>query len=67
MPFDQPRTSWNPLRKLRAALRGEAGVASTEYGILLVLVAIGIVVAATTLGLAIAGLFDHGTSGVSSV
>ena len=67
MPFDQPRTSWRRLRKLRGILRGEAGVASTEYGVLLVLVAIGIIVAATTLGLAIAGLFDHGTSGVSHV
>jgi Flp pilus assembly pilin Flp len=67
MPFDRFPIWRSRLRRLPAALRSEAGVASTEYGVLLALVAIGIVVAATTLGLAIAGMFDHATPAVSGV
>ena len=59
--YVKTRTS---LHALRVTLMGEEGVASTEYGVLLVLVAIAIVAAATVLGLTVAGLFDRGTAGV---
>ena len=40
----------------------ERGVVSTEYGLLLVLIALAIVAAATALGLAVAGVFNKGTT-----
>jgi Flp pilus assembly pilin Flp len=45
----------------------ERGVVSTEYGLLLVLIALAIVAAATALGLAIAGVFDRSTTKLGSV
>lgn len=47
---------------LRARVSREDGAVATEYGLLLVLIALAIVVAATALGLAIAGVFETGTS-----
>ena len=41
----------------------EAGAVSTEYGLLLVLIALAIVVAAALLGMAIAGLFTDTCGG----
>jgi Flp pilus assembly pilin Flp len=52
---------------LRDRVMGEDGAVATEYGLLLVLIAIAIVAAATALGLAIAGVFDRGTSSLSGV
>jgi Flp pilus assembly pilin Flp len=45
----------------------ERGVVSTEYGLLLVLIALAIVAAATALGLAISGIFDKGTGQLGGV
>jgi Flp pilus assembly pilin Flp len=53
------------LHALRVTLRDEEGVASAEFGILLALIAVVIIAAATALGLAVSGLFDRGTSGVA--
>jgi pilus assembly protein Flp/PilA len=43
----------------------ETGAVATEYGLLLVLVALAIVVAATALGVAISGVFSRGSSSLS--
>ncbi|MFN2545513.1 MAG: Flp family type IVb pilin [Actinomycetota bacterium] len=45
----------------------ERGVVSTEYGLLLVLIALAIVAAATALGLAVAGVFDKADTKLGSV
>ena len=45
-------------------LQREDGAVSTEYGLLLVLIALAIIAAAAAFGLAVTGLFDHGTAGV---
>ena len=45
----------------------ERGVVSTEYGLLLVLIALAIVAAATALGLAVSGVFDKVTNQLGSV
>jgi Flp pilus assembly pilin Flp len=55
----QARTMWN---FLKARLSNERGVVSTEYGLLLVLIALAIVAAATALGLAIVGVFNDANS-----
>ena len=55
------------LQALGATLRDEEGIVSTEFGLLLVLIALAIIASATALGLAITHLLDHGTSGVKSV
>lgn len=47
---------------LKARFAREDGAVATEYGLLLVLIALAIVVAATALGLAIAGVFEEGSS-----
>jgi Flp pilus assembly pilin Flp len=47
---------------LRARFSREDGAVATEYGLLLVLIALAIIGAATALGLAIAGVFDRGTA-----
>lgn len=43
---------------LQARFSREDGAVATEYGLLLVLIALAIIAAATALGLAIAGVFD---------
>jgi Flp pilus assembly pilin Flp len=48
------------LMYFRAKFAREDGAVATEYGLLLVLVAIAIIAAATALGLAIAGVFSQG-------
>ena len=52
---------------VRNKFRGEDGAVATEYGLLLVLIALAIVAAATALGLAIAGVFQRGSSTLSGV
>jgi pilus assembly protein Flp/PilA len=51
--------------RARLALTREDGSVATEYGLLLVLIALAIVVAATAFGAAVAGLFDRGTGGIT--
>jgi pilus assembly protein Flp/PilA len=46
---------------LRARFSREDGAVATEYGLLLVLIALAIIVAAAALGMAIAGVFDSAT------
>ena len=50
------------LRRLFAARDDERGAVATEYGILLTLIAIVIVVALTLYGGALVGLFNQGPS-----
>jgi Flp pilus assembly pilin Flp len=45
----------------------ERGAVSTEYGLLLVLIALAIVAAATALGVAISGVFNKGTTKLGGV
>ena len=40
----------------------EDGAVATEYGLLLVLVALAIIIAATALGVAIAGVFERASN-----
>ena len=40
----------------------DEGAVATEYGLTLMLIALAIIVAATAFGIAVAGLFDTGTS-----
>ena len=40
----------------------ERGSVATEYGLMLMLIALAIIVAATAFGLAVSGLFDKGTA-----
>ncbi len=51
---------------LRARFSREDGAVATEYGLLLVLIALAIIAAAAALGLAIAGVFDRGTDTLNS-
>ena len=51
----------------RDAITNEDGAVATEYGLLLVLIALAIVVAAGALGVAIAGVFDRGTTELGPV
>jgi Flp pilus assembly pilin Flp len=46
---------------LRTRFPREEGAVATEYGLLLVLIALAIVVAAAALGVAISNVFDEGT------
>lgn len=47
---------------LRARFPREDGAVATEYGLLLVLIALAIVVAAGALGVAISGVFEEGST-----
>ena len=40
----------------------DRGSVATEYGMMLALIALAIIVAATAFGIAVAGLFDQGTA-----
>ena len=44
----------------------EAGAVATEYGLILLLISLVIVVAATAFGLSVSDLFDQGTAGFPS-
>jgi Flp pilus assembly pilin Flp len=54
------------LTYLRARFPREDGAVATEYGLLLVLIALAIIVAATALGVAIANVFDSGANTLDS-
>ena len=54
--YTKAQTFWHGVR---SRFENERGAVSTEYGLLLVLIALAIVAAATALGLAIAGVFDN--------
>jgi Flp pilus assembly pilin Flp len=62
--YTKAQTTWFSLRR---KFMSEDGVVSTEYGLLLVLIALAIVAAATALGLAIAGVFDKADSKLGGV
>jgi Flp pilus assembly pilin Flp len=62
--YTKARTMW---AGVTSRLGDERGVVSTEYGLLLVLLALAIVAAATALGLAVAGVFDKGTTQLGGV
>ena len=47
---------------LRARFAREDGAVATEYGLLLVLIALAIIVAAGALGVAISGVFEEGST-----
>jgi Flp pilus assembly pilin Flp len=47
---------------LRERFTREDGAVATEYGLLLVLIALAIIAAAAALGLAIAGVFTRGSN-----
>jgi Flp pilus assembly pilin Flp len=50
----------------RERVTNEDGAVATEYGLLLVLIAIAIVFAACALGISIATVFNRGSSSLSS-
>jgi len=52
---------------MRDRLTRQDGAVATEYGLLLVLIALAIVVAAAALGTAIAGVFDRGSTTLAPV
>jgi len=54
-------------RYLRARFPREDGAVATEYGLLLVLIALAIVVAAAALGVAISNVFSEGEAELSGV
>jgi Flp pilus assembly pilin Flp len=43
--------------------RHETGAVATEYGLLLLLISLTIILAATAFGASLSGLFDQGTAG----
>lgn len=51
---------------LRARFAREDGAVATEYGLLLVLIALAIIAAAIALGVAISAVFDSGSSTLES-
>jgi Flp pilus assembly pilin Flp len=53
-------------RYLRARFATEKGAVSTEYGLLLVLIALAIIAAATALGLEIADVFSDADASLST-
>jgi Flp pilus assembly pilin Flp len=52
---------------VRGKLRREDGAVATEYALLLVLIALAIIFAATALGMAIANVFTKGADTLSGV
>jgi len=52
---------------MRARFSKEDGAVATEYGLLLVLIALAIVIAATALGTAIAGVFSDAETSLGGV
>jgi Flp pilus assembly pilin Flp len=64
MLYTRAQSTW---AGLKSRLVDERGVVSTEYGLLLVLIALAIVAAATALGLAIAGVFSKGSTQLNGV
>ena len=52
---------------VRDRVTGEDGAVATEYGLLLVLIALAIIIAATGLGFAIATVFNRGSGSLQGV
>jgi Flp pilus assembly pilin Flp len=52
---------------MRGKMRREDGAVATEYALLLVLIALAIIAAAAALGVAIAAVFNRGSSTLSTV
>lgn len=52
------------LAALNWRVADERGAVASEYGLLLTLIALAIVVAAAVFGVAVADLFDRGTAGI---
>jgi Flp pilus assembly pilin Flp len=52
------------LRRLGERRLAESGAVSTEFALLLTLVALAVIAASVALGLAVAHLFDTGTAGI---
>ena len=55
------------IESLKGRFTREDGAVATEYGLLLVLIALAIVVAATALGLAISGVFSQAEGDLGNV
>ena len=55
------------IQYLRARFSREEGAVATEYGLLLVLIALAIVLAAGALGVAISGVFSDASSSLGGV
>ena len=62
--YTKAQTAWH---SIKARFVDERGVVSTEYGLLLVLIALAIVAAATALGLAISGVFTKANGQLGGV
>ena len=62
--YTRTQTAWHGLK---SRFVDERGVVSTEYGLLLVLIALAIVAAATALGLAISGVFNKSSGQLGGV
>ena len=62
--YTKAQTMWH---SVKSQFVDERGVVSTEYGLLLVLIALAIVAAATALGLAISGVFSNAKSSLGGV
>jgi pilus assembly protein Flp/PilA len=52
---------------LRERFTREDGAVATEYGLLLFLIALAIIVAVTALGLALRGIFSHSATSLGGV
>jgi Flp pilus assembly pilin Flp len=52
---------------MRSKMRREDGAVATEYALLLVLIALAIILAATALGAAISGVFTRGSNTLGGV
>jgi Flp pilus assembly pilin Flp len=62
--YTRAQSAWS---SVKSRFVDERGVVSTEYGLLLVLIALAIVAAATALGLAIAGVFTKANTQLGGV
>ena len=62
--YTRAHTMWS---SVKSRFVDERGVVSTEYGLLLVLIALAIVAAATALGLAISGVFTKANGQLGGV
>ena len=62
--YTKAQTAW---QGFKSRWIDERGVVSTEYGLLLVLIALAIVAAATALGLAISGVFSKANTKLGGV
>lgn len=55
------------IESLKGRFAREDGAVATEYGLLLVLIALAIIVAATALGVAISGVFSRASTALAPV